>query len=247
MAIRLITIDFWNTLFDSSNGLERNNIRLNAFKTGIKELGLNLGESHFNEAINASWEYFNKFWKNDYRTPSTKETINFFCNYLKIPNNESFKYHLAKMFSEAVIIAPPKLIEGVKSSLEFLSKKYILAIISDTGFSPGTILKELLKRNEIIQYFSAFSFSDETGVSKPHPKAFLTILEKLQYKAEESIHIGDIENTDIIGAKKIGMKAIKYSGDETAFLRNENTKNTIADADCKSWDEIIKVISSIDQ
>lgn len=247
MPLKVITIDFWNTLFDSSNGFERNKIRLNAFNNGIKTLGLDLGENHFNEAIQASWQFFNRNWKEDYRTPSTQETIDFFCNYLNIPNDLSFKSKLIKAFSEAVLLAPPKLIDDVKESLKILHKKYTLGIISDTGFSPGLILKELLKQNNILDYFSAFSFSDETGVSKPHPKAYYCILEKFNCIPSEALHIGDIENTDIIGAKRIGMKAIKFSGDETALFRNDKTQRTAADAECFSWKEIINLINTLEQ
>lgn len=247
MPLKVITIDFWNTLFDSSNGIERNKIRLNAFKNGVKLLGLDFGENHFNEAIHASWQFFNRSWKEDYRTPSTEETIDFFCNYLNIPQDTTFKSNLIKTFAEAVLLSPPKLIEDVIESLEILHKKYNLGIISDTGFSPGSILKELLKLNNILDYFSAFSFSDETGVSKPHPKAYLSILEKLDCLPSNALHIGDIEETDIIGAKRLGMKAIKFSGDETTLFKNDKSQRTSADAECFSWKEIIEFINTLEQ
>ena len=40
----------------------------------------------------------------------------------------------------------------------------------------------------------------------------MRILHDLNIGPEEAVHIGDLEHTDIAGAKRIGMKAIKFIG-----------------------------------
>lgn len=245
MEIKLITLDFWNTIFDSSDGSKRNDFRMLSFIKEIDELGITVKNWEFNEAIQAGWQAFNKIWIEELRTPSPLELVEFILKYLKIPNHESKSIKIAKYFAEAVLAYPPKLTLHFKPTLELLSKKYKLAIISDTGFSPGNVLRQLLEKENVLKYFSAFSFSDETGVSKPHAKAYNLILNELNCLPENALHIGDIERTDIVGAKNIGMKAILYKGDISSRYAVNNPKNTIADSIAHSWLDVNSIIDNL--
>lgn len=245
MALKVITIDFWNTIFDSSNGNARNNYRIEEFKNQMLILNKNISEEDYQKAMSSSWEYFNTIWKNDHRTPSTTETVSYFWKYLGLEPNKDSMDVLVRAFGDCVLYYPPVLIPEIHDSLYELSKEFKLAVISDTGFSPGSVLKRLMLENDILQYFSEFSFSDETGVAKPHPKAYMKVLDSLNCTPDEALHIGDIEETDILGAKNLGMKAIRFTGDPTATLNGNNPKHTIADYEAKQWSDIVKQISII--
>ncbi|MDQ1265091.1 MAG: putative hydrolase of the superfamily, partial [Bacteroidota bacterium] len=227
------------TIFDSSGGSLRNQYRQSALLREIARFGRQLNHQEFGNAMKVSWENFNRIWRNDYRTPTPEETVKFLFEYLDINYDIESLNNISKEFGESVIHYPPSVMPGCAEAIKELSQKYKLAIVSDTGFSPGSVLKRLLEIVELDVYFSAFSFSDQTGVSKPHPTAFLTALNILGVKPEEALHIGDIEATDIEGAKKIGMRAIRFSGDNTAFLNTDNPEESIADAEANSWKEII--------
>ncbi|MFP4370206.1 MAG: HAD family hydrolase [Candidatus Kapaibacterium sp.] len=245
MPVKLVTIDFWNTLFDSSNGRQRNAIRQKALINEIDKIGVMVKQDQYDKAMKASWEFFNNIWRKDQRTPEPVETVRFFWNYLKLPESEDCIANVVRAFSDSILDHPPKLLPGVKSTLPILSERYEMGIVSDTGFSPGSVLKILLDKEDILKYFGAFSFSDETCVSKPHPKAFNTILRHFDIKPAEGLHIGDIELTDIVGAKAIGMKAIRFSGDDTGIFLKENPRISEADAESKSWKEIPDIISRL--
>jgi len=209
-----------------------------AFKEEVGKTGESFDETLFQRGLKASWAYFNALWKNEYRTPSAIESVTYFWNFLNLTYNELAINKIAKAFGDCILLEPPSLITGVKEVITDLYKMNItLGIISDTGFSPGLILRELLEKNGILQYFTYFSFSDETRVSKPHPLAFRTILEPIGISPAESLHIGDIEKTDIEGAKNFGMKAIRFSGDKTNEIYKENSEITVADAEISSWSE----------
>ncbi len=244
MPIKAITIDYWNTLFDSSNGKKRNDYRIRALIQQVDKFGLVFKRHQLDEAMKASWEYFNSIWINESRTPSTAETVGFFWRYLKLPEDAASLKIIADAFADSILAYPPRLMAGAKDAVAKLSAEYKLAIISDTGFSPGTILRGLMRDNGIEDYFTAFSFSDETGVAKPDPLAFTNALQQLHCFSGEAVHIGDIEFTDIMGAKKIGMKAIRFKGDLTPFTINENPVETIADAEAEHWSDIYKIIRS---
>lgn len=246
MAIKVVTIDFWNTLFDSRNGLERNQYRNKILKQNFEEMGHNFSDDIYDNAMQDSWKYFNTVWENEKRTPATGELIQFFWNKLGIKPDEERLDNIIYLFEESILKLSPELLPGVKENLPILKEKYDLAVVSDTGFSPGKVLKVLLHRKKIMDYFSAFSFSDETGVSKPHKKAFIPILDLFGCKPAEALHIGDIEKTDIAGAKALGMKAIRFAGDEQSYFHKKNPKKTNADAEAKHWDEIPELIGKID-
>lgn len=243
--IKLITIDFWNTLYDNSFGEERNKYRMRTLVEEVDKLGVMVKGDEFDRAMRASWEHFNDIWIKEQRTPSAGQTTDFFWNYLKLTHDVSAIQNVSTAMMDSVLVFSPLLINGAKKALEILSKKFDLAIISDTGFSPGTILKQLLKRDGIFDYFGAFSFSDESGAAKPNPKAFKTAINHWNYKPSECIHIGDIEFTDVKGAKAIGMKSIRFTGDETKIIENTPLKDSQADYVAQSWEEVLEIIESI--
>lgn len=245
MALKVITIDFWNTLFDSSNATERNKYRNQAIYKTIQELGIEITEKQIKDGISASWAHFNENWIKNMRTPLPRETVEFFWNYLKIPHNDESIDKIVRLFETIILDFPPKLMEGSGQVLEILSQKFKLGLISDTGFTPGRILKLVMQKNEILDFFDEFSFSDETGVAKPHPEAYLKILKHFDCPPQEAIHIGDIEQTDIEGAIRLGMKAIRFSGDPS-YLSAPNPKKTIGNAECFSWEEVLLKIEDIE-
>ncbi len=245
MSIKAVTIDFWNTLFDSSAGQIRNNYRHSELIDVMKSLGTPVDDDKIRAAMHTSWEFFNKQWLTVHRTPQPEEIIRYYWQHLEIPYDEGMMDRLLHEFSTAVLKYPPKLIPGVKNAIATLSKKYKLAIVSDTGFSPGTILRELLRRNGLLGSFDAFSFSDETGVSKPHPKAFRAALGFLDVEPEFAVHIGDIEKTDIDGAKNLGMKAVRFVGDPTARFNKDNPADSRADFETDDWSNMVEIIEGL--
>jgi putative hydrolase of the HAD superfamily len=198
----------------------------------------------YEKAMSATWKYFEEHWEKNHRTPGAAECVNFIWNFLKLPHEEEPKSKVVDAFEDSVLVHPPKIIPGVEQALEKLADKYPLGLISDTGFSPGTILKELMSRNNLDKYFTSFSFSNETGVSKPNEKAFQTALEPLGQKPENGLHIGDIEGTDIVGAKNLGMTAIRFTGSVNEYVIQRNSKETIADHEFETWSQITDLVLS---
>ncbi|MGQ9819629.1 MAG: HAD family hydrolase [Candidatus Kapaibacteriales bacterium] len=244
--IKVVTIDFWNTIFDSSNGLERNQLRISTLKSKLSELGLNISDEEYQTAMQKAWEFFNGIWKNEQRTLSAYDSVLFFWRHFSAPLNENVINEVVTTFEECILYYPPILFDGVPDVLQELSSKFKLGIVSDTGFSPGRVLRELLERYSILQYFSAFSFSNETGVSKPHPKAFLKVLNSLNCEPEKAIHIGDIEETDIEGAKNLNMLAIRFLASQPDFFGENGEFHTKADFIAKSWNEVLEIINSLE-
>ena len=244
MKIKVITIDFWNTLFDSvdDTGILRNSARYKVLINTVNDLGISLDLDKLDEVMQKSWKYYNQIWLNEMRTPKVEEILKYIWENMNFKKNDKAFDYLVNFFENSILYFPPQLQPNVLSSLEILHKKYLLAIISDTGFSPGRIMSKMMQECGILKYFTAFSYSDETGVSKPHPLAFNCILEKVNCKPENAIHIGDIERTDIEGAKSVGMYAIRYDGDKDSMFVPQKSTDSKADFIAKDWNEITNFI-----
>lgn len=247
MKLKVITIDFWNTLFDSSNGTRRNALRQHVLLEEIGRHGSSITEEQYTVALQASWDFFNKIWFSEQRTPLPNETIGFFWDYLKMPPDPGAVERIAEIFSTSILDSPPKVNPGARDVLKALKNNYKIGLVSDTGFSPGVILRELLNREQLLEYFDAFSFSDETAVSKPQAKAFSTILDKFGCPPELALHIGDIEKTDIDGAIGIGMKSIRYNGDQTTMKGINNPKKSKANAEISHWNEFPDALKKVEE
>lgn len=243
MSIAFITVDFWQTLYDSSNGEARNAQRKSVL---IEEISAAHGlpdSTAFDEAYAGLWEYFDAHWLGAHRTPKSEEMVLEILRRLNLPLAESSISAVVKVFEGGILEHPPALLPGVRDALEHLAAQGRLALISDTAFSPGSVLRQLMERDGIAGYFDAFVFSDETGVAKPHPEAFGRALQSLGGTAELAVHIGDIERTDIRGAKEAGMKAVLYRSPH--HLHKYSEPETTADAVMEDWSEIQSVLERL--
>ncbi len=87
-----------------------------------------------------------------------------------------------------------------------------MGLISDTGITPGRVLRAVMARDGLLPLFQHCTFSDEVGRAKPHPLPFQHTLEALGVEASFATHIGDLPETDIAGAKGVGMRAVLFTG-----------------------------------
>lgn len=66
--------------------------------------------------------------------------------------------------------------------------------------------------------FEEIVTSEVTGVTKPHEKGFLYILEKTGLPPSSHLMIGDRETVDLIPAKKLGMKTCLVWSEKTSDI-----------------------------
>lgn len=235
--IRAVTIDFWNTLVDSSNGEARRSHRHAAMAEALEHARKPWNDAEIERAFSRSYEEFERRWFGEHRTMTASESLEIIWSELAIAIPEEMHRHVVEAFEESILIGPPALLQGCADAVRALASRYRLAVVSDTAFSPGSMLRRVLEMHGIASVFEIFVFSDENGVAKPHPASFGKALAALGVDAREAVHIGDIERTDIDGAKGIGMRAILFHGDRARPMYDP-VSATRADAVAASWDEI---------
>jgi HAD superfamily hydrolase (TIGR01549 family) len=239
--IKVISLDYWDTIFKMENEFNPQLYRLGKLKQILGESDIKLEDRLFSDLYREVWQKFEKEWKENHYTMSTSEIIDYILNRLNAKIPESSFNELVKHFEEALLYNPPELMTNFNDIINYLSENYKLAIISDTGFTPGRVLRQLLEMNNLYQHFSFFVFSDEFGKSKPNPNTFLSVLNHFGAEPHESVHIGDNERTDIAGAYSVGMKSI-------LFARKQNGQNieTKANKIMNDWSEIRDILNNLE-
>lgn len=236
----MISIDFWNTIVEAeSHGEIRRKVRIEA----VREIASNYNEEitlkEFKEAKRFASERFHNIWLNQHQTPTTHELVGYVLDHLNIKATEKEQQYLTKKFEESLWEGPPKLSSGVNEIIPQLARQHSLAIISDTMYSPGHVLRKFLEEKELSSYFKSFIFSDEAGYSKPDPRVYHQALDATDSTIEKSWHIGDRMDTDITGAKEIGMQAVLF----TNFVQyDEGQYNHQPDHICKNWEEVANLL-----
>jgi len=111
-----------------------------------------------------------------------------------------------------------RLIPHARELLDYLAKKYTLTIISN-GFVE--VQHRKLKNSDIAHYFTHVVLSDDVKVLKPDRKIFDYALELNNAKANEAIMIGDLFQTDILGAQNAGIDQIFFNRHKKGLKENE--------------------------
>ena len=106
------------------------------------------------------------------------------------------------------------LLEGAVDLLEYLKPNYRLHIITN-GFRE--VQHKKLRNSEIFKFFMTITTSEDAGVKKPHRLIFEKALEKAGATVSSSVMIGDNFEADVLGAQKVGMKAILYNYHKKEF------------------------------
>jgi putative hydrolase of the HAD superfamily len=242
LAIRAISFDFWNTLFTEQPGGFKlyQSSRRRLLAEALRGCG-DYTDEQLDRACLMESESHYQIWRNEHRTLPTAERVGRVLTHLEACLPDQVMSELVGAYEEGILERPPILVDGVREALERLAGPYRLGIISDVGFSPGRVLKEVLRQNGLLDLFDSLVFSDEAGCSKPHMEVFRRTAEKLSADPREIIHIGDLEFTDIVGAKRAGYYAIRFVG-VTPMADDERT---IADHVAADFSELPRIIETL--
>ncbi len=108
-------------------------------------------------------------------------------------------------------ISPLKtqLIPGTLNLLSYMASKNYRMHILTNGFEEVQHIK--VKQSGIEPYFENLITSEDLGVKKPHPQAFLGALKRTGSQAAASAMIGDNLEVDVVGAREVGMLAAYFN------------------------------------
>lgn len=93
-------------------------------------------------------------------------------------------------------------------TLEYLAAKYKMYIITN-GFEEIQVVK--INRSGLEKYFVHIFISEKIGHQKPDKRIFEYAMQVAGALPDESLMIGDNMQTDIAGAKKVGMDQVFFN------------------------------------
>jgi len=215
--IDTVTIDFWGTLLsDTPENMERAKaLRLEGIGMVLARSGHRITSQGLTRAYEASGQAMARRWREN-RDWTIREQVSVFLNSLSPDLAAQLDNDTLKLVEEAyttpALSFPPALSPGVREAVTALHDAGLtLCVISNSGRTPGLILRKLLKRYDLLGRFTVVTFSDELGYRKPHPEIFQHTLERAGRELHRAVHIGDDAEADVGGAKGIGMRAVYYA------------------------------------
>ncbi|MGE5397335.1 MAG: HAD family hydrolase [Chitinophagales bacterium] len=206
--MQALTFDFWNTLFKESDPAKTASLRIEGLEEVIKRYGHNVEKDLIRKKLVLCWDIARReqLISGIDITPR-KHVENLIC-LLELPLNEKMMEEMYYVYTNVLWEVPPLLMNDRFEVLESLAQKYPLGLICNTGATPGVVLREFMTSQGIHQFFSTVVFSDEVGWAKPNPEIFHYTLRLLGADPPASLHTGDDPLTDVIGARKAGMKSV---------------------------------------
>lgn len=213
-AIRAVSFDLWQTLIFDSPELERERSRLRlAGMERILSQARPVDQEALSQAYRRSGQALVEAQARE-ADMDTPEQVAFMLRCLPgdfawaLEEAEAFE-GLLRAYVDPVLAVKPALGEGSREVLAWLKAQgYGVALISNTGRTPGCMVRRLLGELGILDSFDVLVFSNELGYTKPHPEIFRAALRELGVGAQEAAHVGDNPTTDLVGARKAGLRAV---------------------------------------
>lgn len=98
------------------------------------------------------------------------------------------------------------LYRGVKETLSWLGARFKLGLITN---GPTDLQRGKIDVLELEDYFGCIAIGGEVGAHKPDPRIFQHCLDGLHVEASQCIFVGDRTEADVVGARNMGIVAIR--------------------------------------
>lgn len=215
--IHTVTFDFWQTLLaDSPENLDRSKrLRLDGIGELLARTGQPVSVAELETAHEATGRALEAVWR-EHRDVSSREQVRIFLDAAS-PGvvsrlSDDTLERVVEAYATPALHFPPLPSPGALEAVRALAGLGIqLCVISNTGRSPGVVLRKVLDRYGLLSHFSVLTYSDEVGYRKPHPRIFHETLRRAGSDPAQAVHVGDNPVDDVVGAQGAGMRAIHFS------------------------------------
>jgi putative hydrolase of the HAD superfamily len=218
-TIHTVTFDCWSTLIYEAKaplplpiGAAERKRSVNERRASSLAALLALEPPLVAAAFAAAWQEHQRAWHR--REAFTGEhMLDHTLRTLGLQLTAAQRAELLRTLEDEITVRHVQAAPGARELLAHLRARGIrTALICDTGFTPGRVVRQLLAEQGLLELLELTIFSDEIGVAKPHPRAFSSALEGLGVTAQGAVHVGDIRRSDIAGARAAGMGSVRFAG-----------------------------------
>ncbi len=242
--ITTITFDLWETLIRDSQdaGRPRAALRIDGALEALRAEGFDVPRERAVDASRRTYQLCDEVRKAE-GDVSFEEQVDIFLRAI----DEQMAHRLsprtreqvARRYADSYFEHPPRLDEHALPVLRSLKgHSYRLALICNTGATPGMTQRVWLERVGLASFFETLTFSDEERLSKPAPRIFHATLERVGATPAQAVHVGDHPRNDVEGAKRAGLRAV--------WLRRKDEPLAVPpDARVDSLDEVPEAIARL--
>ena len=222
MAIRALVFDLWGTLIEDvreHGNTRRGEVRVRLLLEALAVAGRPVPEEDVRDAF-PPFIAKHGVMQGEGRDLAIAEKVAWFLDDLEPGLAASLpRQHLDRV-EEAFVspgrLDPPPPTPGAREALqEARSRGLRTGLVSNTGFTPGYVLRELLVEHGLREHLEVLTFSDEARLAKPAPEIFACTLDALGVAPDEAVFIGDMPVLDVQGPRKIGMWTVQVGARAT--------------------------------
>lgn len=218
-----VSLDLWNTLFWDTPDMEarRTERRFAGILAALAEAGRPVARSALELAYSSCGTTMQRIQSQHLDVPIQRQVRTLLecldpalADALEARVFEAVVGHYADVIAEI----PPRLVDGARWLLPELRRRgYRVALISNTGRSPGRSLRRVLAQTGVLEYFDVLTFSDEAEASKPGPAIFERTLRDLGGVAAGAVaHVGDDPVLDVLGARRAGLRVVHFTPERSS-------------------------------
>ncbi|MCP4040201.1 MAG: HAD family hydrolase [bacterium] len=237
--VHAVTFDCWGTLMYERDTDAGYAMRVDVLQQAAHRAGIFVDDHRARKALDHAWTCHWELWREGKDT-GVDEIARWSLDELGCEDPtlaDPLAHELAHVALETEVVP----LDGAVVTLERLAALGVgRALICDTGFSPGHVVRKLLDRLGLLEALEVQIFSDEAGIPKPHEDVFHAALTPLGVVPEEAVHVGDLRHTDIKGARALGMGTVRIND-------HHDDKTALPDADAIAQSHAgLRVILGID-
>lgn len=211
--IRAVAFDLWETLITDTpeQSRKQERLRLTRMEEILAAQGHRATAERIERAYRTLWQRCHElYWSADVDVPCRRQ-IEHFVEELRLDVDAATLDALEDAYARAAVDILPSLVDGAPEVLaELKSRGYRLGLISNTGRTPGSALRDVLAELELAPHIDAMVFSNEHGACKPQSSIFAALRDGLGVPYEETMFVGDNLYVDVHGAQRAGMRAVHF-------------------------------------
>ncbi|MFP5245051.1 MAG: HAD family hydrolase [Thermoanaerobaculia bacterium] len=214
--LKAVAFDLWETLITDTPALSRQQerLRISRMEEILTSGGYAAVADRIEHAYRALWHRCHDlYWSADVDVPCRRQIEHFLEELGLEPASfdEEMLQALEHAYASAALEILPAVVEGAPQTLAALKARgFGVGLISNTGRTPGSVLRDILAALGLAESIDVMVFSNEHGECKPRPSIFEELRRGLGVQYEELVFVGDNLYVDVHGAQKTGMRGIHF-------------------------------------
>jgi len=232
-ALDAVTFDFWDTLVRTEYAGTRT-ARQEALTPVLALCGHDVTPERLEAVFDQVFAVYTEHWHGN-RAFTAHQGAVLTVDLLGLGLDQAQADLVIDAFVHAAADQELDLTDHVQETLVALKERGLrVGIICDVGLTPSHVLRGYLSGHGVLDLFDHWSFSDEVGCYKPAREIFEHALAGLGgVPPDRAAHVGDLRRTDIVGARAMGMTAVRYRG------ANDDPEIETADGTVVEGDHVI--------